>query len=387
LAPADKTIPKRSPTDLVQSVQRACRILQAFRTEGEVLRLREVVLRTSLHKATASRLLRTLESEGLVERLGEDRFLSRFRAPLQRRYRLGFATRGVDTAFSRAVTESVQRAAEEAGMNLITISSHRSARTALRNAGMLVREKVDLAIEFQMHEKAASPIASVFLEAQIPVIAIEIPHPGATFFGANNYQAGLLGGRAVARWVKQRWNGRAESVIMIEEDAAGPLVKLRVTGMLAGMREVLPRSEDIPTLHIDGRGSLEYTMDMVRRHLRHVPPRRTVVLATNDPAALGAIRAFEECGRAQRCCVMGQNASREMRDELRRRDTPLVGSVAYFPERYGDEVIRLAAAILGGQKTPPAVFTRHELITPENVSRIYPLDEIVSESLSPSLLP
>ncbi len=42
------------------------------------------------------------------------------------------------------MTESVQRAAEEAGMNLITISSHRSARTALRNAALLVKEKVDL---------------------------------------------------------------------------------------------------------------------------------------------------------------------------------------------------------------------------------------------------
>lgn len=374
------------PTDLVQSVQRACQLLQAFRAEGEVLRLRDLVLRTSLHKATASRLLRTLESEGFVERLGDDRFRSCIKVPSQRRYRIGFATRGIDTPFSRTVTESVQRAAEETGMNLITISSHRSARAALRNAAMLVKEKVDLVIEFQTHERVASTIASLFLEAQIPVIAIEIPHPGATFFGANNYQAGLLGGRAVARWVKQHWNGQAQSVLLIEEDAAGPLVKLRVTGMLAGLTEVLPQLENAHTLHLDGRGSLEYTMDLVRRHLRHSPAQRTIVLATNDPSALGSIRAFEECGRAARCCVMSQNASRESRTELKRRGTPLVGSVAYFPERYGDEVIRLAAAILQGQKVPPAVFTKHELITAENVGRIYPLDEVVPESLSSSAM-
>jgi ribose transport system substrate-binding protein len=379
-------LPKRPSTDLVQSVQRACHILQAFRTEGEVLRLRELVIRTSLHKATASRLLRTLESEGLVERLGDDRFRSRIRVPLQRRYRIGFATRGVDTPFSRTVTESVQRAAEEAGMNLITISSHRSARTALRNAETLVREKVDLVIEFQTHERVAPMIASLFLEAQIPVIAIEIPHPGATFFGANNYQAGLLGGRATARWVKQHWKAEAESVLLLEEDAAGPLVKLRVSGMLAGMREILPGLEGVPTVEIDGRGSFEYTLDAVRRHLRRVPPRRTVVFATNDPAALGAVRAFEECGRAQKCCVMGQNASLEARTELRRGSTPLIGSVAYFPERYGDEIIRLATAILTGQKIPPAVFTRHEVLTRENIGKVYPLDEVVPEPLNTSLL-
>ena len=49
-------------------------------------------------------------------------------------------------------------------------------------------------IEFQTDEVIAPAIASKYLEANIPFIAIDIPHPGATYFGANNYQAGLLGG-------------------------------------------------------------------------------------------------------------------------------------------------------------------------------------------------
>ena len=57
-------------------------------------------------------------------------------------------------------------------MNLITISNHRSAVTALRNAEMMVQEHVDLVIEFQSHERVASTIAPRFLSADIPVIAI-----------------------------------------------------------------------------------------------------------------------------------------------------------------------------------------------------------------------
>lgn len=373
--------------DLVQSVQRACRLLHAFEGDSEVLRVRELVARTGLHKATASRLLRTLESEGLLERVGTERYRSRVRVPSERHHRIGFATRGADTPFSRAVSASVERAAEEAGMDLITVSSHRSPRRALRNAEALVRERVDLVIEFQSHHRMAPLIASRFVEVGIPVIAIEIPHPGATFFGANNYQAGVLGGRAVAQWVKQRWNGAAQSIVLIEENAAGPLVKLRVSGMLSGLREVLPAIETVPTVEIDGRGSLEYTMEKVRRHLRHAPVRRTVVLAGNDPMALGAIRAFEEAGRGRVCAVMGQNASWEARQEMRRPDTPMAGSVAYFPERYGDEVIRLAASILGGHPVPPAVFTKHNLVTPENINRLYPLDAVLPEPLAGALIP
>ena len=373
--------------DLVQSVQRACQLLQAFRHEGEVLRLRELVARTSLHKAPASRLVRTLEHEGLLERVGEDRLRSHVKVPSRRRYRIGFATRGIDTAFSRAVTASVQRAAEEAGTELVTVSSHRSPREAIRNAETLVREGVDLVIEFQCHERVADVIASRFLKTGIPVIAIEIPHPGATFFGADNHKAGTIGGHAMARWVRKHWGGDVSCIMLVEEDAAGPLAQLRVGGMLAGMREVLPQTENASTFELDGKGSLERTLEAVRRHLRRMPPQRTVVLAGNDPMALGAIRAFEECGRARYCAVMGQNATHEARVEMRRPGSPLVGSVAYFPERYGDEVIRLAGHILAGQAVPPAVFTRHELVTRENVDRIYALDTVLPEALAAPLFP
>jgi ribose transport system substrate-binding protein len=53
---------------------------------------------------------------------------------------------------------------------------------------------------------------------------------------------------------------------------------------------------------------------------------------------------------------------------------PEIGSVAYFPERYGFGVIRLALDILAGKPTPPAVFIKHQLITPENVDHVYSND-------------
>ena len=58
-----------------------------------------------------------------------------------------------------------------------------------------MREKVDLVIEFQTDEHVAPIVAAKYREANIPLIAIEVPHPGATYFGANNYEAGLIGGR------------------------------------------------------------------------------------------------------------------------------------------------------------------------------------------------
>jgi hypothetical protein len=50
--------------------------------------------------------------------------------------------------------------------------------------------------------------------------------------------------------------------------------------------------------------------------------------------------------------------------------------VAYFPERYGDELIPLALNILQQRPAPAAIFVKHQLLTPRNVDLVYPLDEV-----------
>ena len=92
-------------------------------------------------------------------------------------------------------------------MDLVIVDNRYQPKTALRNAEFLVREGVHLVIEFQTDEAVAPAIAATYLEANIPLIAIDIPHPGATYFGADNYTAGLLAGRTLARWARQHWNG------------------------------------------------------------------------------------------------------------------------------------------------------------------------------------
>ena len=75
--------------------------------------------------------------------------------------------------------------------------------------------------------------------------------------------------------------------------------------------------------------------------------------------------------------MMGQNASPEGRAELREPHTRFIGSVAYFPERYGDDLIRVGLELLNRRPVPPAVFVKHQLITPENVDHFYPNDSLL----------
>jgi ribose transport system substrate-binding protein len=368
--------PSRDPY-LVKSVVHSSRVLTAFRASGEALPLREIAARSGLPKSMTFRLLYTLERCGMLEKVGENLYRSSLRPFKQRLYRLGYAAQGTDYQFSKEVSAGLERAAAAEGVELISVDNRYNPKIAQRNADVLVRERVDLVIEFQTDEQIAPIVAAKYRDANIPLIAIEIPHPGATYFGANNYEAGLIGGRYLGRWAKQRWEGEVDEIVLVVLKRAGSLPQMRMTGMLVGMKEVCPHLEQRRVAYLDGDGMLGDSFEAMRRHLRTSRSRRLLVGAINDPSALGALRAFQEAGRTEACAIVGHNASPEGRTEMRQPGTRLVGSVAYFPEKYGAEILRVALDILHHRAVPPAVFVKHQMVTPDNVNHVYPNDELM----------
>jgi ribose transport system substrate-binding protein len=362
---------------VVGAVVHAAAVLDAFTSSGETLRLRDVIERTGLSKGLCFRLLYTLHHCGFIEKVEVNRYrVSDVRR--RRRYRIGYADQGELTSFPREVQKGLVRAAEEANVELIIVNNRYQPKVALRNAQQLVRQGLDLVIEFQTDESIAAAVAAHYFEAGIPLIAIDIPHPGATYFGANNYQAGLLAGRYLGRFAKTRWKGQADELLLLELARAGSLVHSRVTGILAGFRETLPEvTETCRVVTLDGDGQFKVAMQRVRAHLRGSKAKHVLVGAANDASALGAARAFQEAGRAASAAIVGQNAEPDARAELRQPRSPLVATVGYFPERYGEGLIRLALDILGGKPTPPALFVKHHTVTRENVDHIYPNDSLL----------
>ena len=370
--------PKAREPYLVSAVVHASEILGAFQSSSETLRLRDVVQRTGFGKGMCFRLLHTLHYCGLLEKVDANRYRLTSELRRRRRYRIGYAAQDEDGSFVREVLGGLKRAAEREDVELIVVNNRYQPKVALRNAEHLVRERVDLAIEFQINEAVAPAIASKYLDANVPLIAIDIPHPGATYFGANNYQAGLLAGRCLGQWAKTSAKGQIDEVVLLEIARAGTLVHSRMSGVLTGIKEVMHEAvEAWRVVSLDGDGQFKASLDAVRSHLRRSKARYVLVGAANDTSALGAARAFQEAGRASTCAIVGQNGEPDARAELREPRTPLIASVGYFPERYGDGLLKLAFDLLAHRQTPPALFIRHQLITAENVDHFYPNDALL----------
>ncbi len=54
--------------------------------------------------------------------------------------------------------------------------------------------------------------------------------------------------------------------------------------------------------------------------------------------------------------------------------------MAFFPERYGPDLIRVSLDILNKKPVPPAVFVDHKLLTPTTVDHFYPNDQLLQVS-------
>ena len=363
---------------VVKSIVHASRVLESFQAPGDVLRLRDVVGRTGYNKGMCFRLLYTLHQCGFLDKVGENHYRLASEVRRRRLYRIGYAAQGQHTSFDREVREGLARAAEREHVELLTVDNRYQPKIALRNADYLIKEQVDLVIEFQTDEMIAPAIATKYMEANVPFIAIDIPHPGAIYFGANNYQAGLIAGRFLGRWAKRHWDGDIDEILLIELQRAGSLPQARIRGMVSGIGEVIRIPDTCKIVSVDGDGQFQTSLEGVRKHLRHSQARHVLVGAANDSSALGALRAYEEAGRANDCAVVGQNGEPEVRAELRAGRSRLIASVGYFPEKYGDGLMRLAFEILARKAVAPAVFTNHQIITPDNVDHYYPNDSLMS---------
>jgi len=364
----------------IEVVAKSLDVLEVLESPPGGLTLSDICEHLNLTRSSVFRLLHTLEKRGWIERAHGGKKYRRVNR--NRRYRVGYAMIGGQSNFAQDVSRGLQEASERHGMQLLVADNCFNADIALMNAQTFIKEGVDFVIECQVSSRMAPVIAHQLAQAGIPSLAIDIPQPDAVFFGVNNYEAGLTAGRALAEAAKIRWGGRVDKVILLECPDAGPTPQARITGALFGIEEMLGPVPRADVVHVDCHASLAESYRITQALLSGLPSdSRILIAAINDPSAVGAVRALESMNRAEYSLVVGHNATREARAELRNPASSLLGSVGYFPEKYGEQIIPLVIKVLQGAAVPPAIYIEHRMITRENVMQYYANDTDQSDQI------
>lgn len=348
---------------LIPILSKALDVIELLEQHHAPLTLEDVYQRTHISKTSVYRILKTLVHRGYIAQSqnGQYRLVSR-----PRRLRFGFAVQSAEMPFSIAVAQSVTAAAAASGVELLILDNKYDPYIAVQNAQEFVDKRVDLVLEFQVEEEVAPRIAHLFRKAEIPLIAIDVPHPNSTYFGVDNFEAGYEMGAILARYAQRHWNGVVDRVIGVGFREAGSFVQSRITGAFDGIRALLPNISDAQFKHVEGRGMRDVSYKAMLEVLKnHRNGERVLVAAATDSSALGVLRAARELGCEADLAIAGQDCIPEALDEMRSGKSALVGSVSHEVETYGPRLIQLGIALLRGNIVPPYNYVPHRGVTPE----------------------
>jgi ribose transport system substrate-binding protein len=350
---------------LIPVLTKALDILELVKAENQPMTLESVHRLTKVSKTTVYRVLKTFVHRGYLSQStdGLYRYVTR-----PKKLRFGFGGQSADMPFSVQVLESLQLAAAAVGVDLLVLDNCYDAATAVKNAEEFVNSRVDLVIEFQVEHEVAPVIGDKLANAKIPLIAIDIPHPHATYFGVDNYRVGIEAGEVLASHAVRKWNRKVDWVLGLDLPEAGQLVESRITGAFDGVRKAIP---DIPVecfVRIDGRGMRDKSRKLIADFLqRHPKDRHILIAAATDTSALGALDAVKEQKREKDVAIVGQDALSEAVDEIRKARSSFIGSVSHEVGSYGPSLIDLGLALLRGQTVRPYNYVEHKLVTRETL--------------------
>ena len=306
--------------------------------------------------------------------------------PQARRFRIAFANQNEEPGlrldglgFTGAdVRRSFELASRTMPVEMLYLDNAGDGEKALSNADEAIARKVDLFIEYNADVEANAEIGRKLKAAGVRTLAVNYPVPAAPLYTADNLAAGDIAGRALGDFARRSWSGQSVVAVIVGDlGDVRPAMADRVQGIVAALQRELP---DISLTRLDTSGNPVRVEGLLGKFLRAQSGRKVLVAALDDPTALAAKTAIEIAGRLGDCIIVSHGVDRSVhggasdKKELdpNNRGSILLGSVAFFLDRYGYEVLPLALRMLNGETIPLRTATRHILVTSQNVFQIYP---------------
>lgn len=219
---------------------------------------------------------------------------------------VGFANIA-ETAYQHiAIKNGMEAEAAARGWDFIYMNNELDGQVAVANATQMLQMGIDYMIEFNVDQSVAPTIMEMMDEANVPVVAIDIIHPGAVYFGVSNTGIGPVTGRYAAEKVKEVWDSEIDAMLIVEDPISGEEVLLRTDLIVDGYREVL----DLPDEKIfkvdggvDSTDSQKVTADFLSAH---PDMDKILICPAHITYRLGVSAAIETAGREQDCLIISQ---------------------------------------------------------------------------------
>jgi ABC-type sugar transport system substrate-binding protein len=284
---------------------------------------------------------------------------------------VGFANIA-ETAYQHTkIKESMQKEADARGWKLIYMNNALDGQTAVSNATQMLQMGIDYMIEYNVDISVAPTIMEAMNAANVPVIAVDIEHEGAIYFGADNYNVGPIVGEYTGNLVKAEW-GEADCMLIVEDSISGETVLARTDNIVDGYRKIFPDFPDDKVFKVDGGTDTTDAQGVVAYFLSaHPDMHKIVICPAHVTYRLGASAAIETAGREKDCMIVSQGEYDYLDYLENTPDAPewevYRASLVYDFQNYGKYCFAIIDKLVAGEPTEDYYYPTHYMIDRTNV--------------------
>lgn len=281
-----------------------------------------------------------------------------YTAPVAKHKVFGVSYMTMNNPFYKIINNEILKVVEKNNDILITLDPELDVDKQNEQIYKFIDQKVDGIFINPIDFEQIEPALQAAKRANIPVIIIDAPVSDESLVNctivSDNYDAGVQ----CAKDMMERLD--SANIVLLKHTTAKS-AKERIEGFLS----VIDNNEKYKVINeAECDGQLEIAMPKMQEIIEETPDI-DVVMALNDPSALGALAALEKNNKND-VMVYGIDGTPEIK-ALIGRNQMIVGTVAQSPIKMGQIAVENMYNILNGKKIEKNIIIPISLINKENL--------------------
>jgi len=281
-----------------------------------------------------------------------------YTAPIAKHKVFGVSYMTMNNPFYKIINNEILKVVEKNNDTLITLDPELDVDKQNEQIYKFIDQKVDGIFINPIDFEQIEPALQAAKRANIPVIIIDAPVSDESLVNctivSDNYDAGVQ----CAKDMMERLD--SANIVLLKHTTAKS-AKERIEGFLS----VIDNNEKYKVINeAECDGQLEIAMPKMQEIIEETPDI-DVVMALNDPSALGALAALEKNNKND-VMVYGIDGTPEIK-ALIGRNQMIVGTVAQSPIKMGQIAVENMYNILNGKKIEKNIIISISLINKENL--------------------
>jgi ribose transport system substrate-binding protein len=296
--------------------------------------------------------------------------------------KIGISMRTLSAPYYGALQQAVEKEAKAQGAQTVAVDANNDMVKQISDVEDMLSQNIDVLVMDPRDAKGLVGVTKEAAAAKIPVIiidsSIDDSAPVLTTIQSNNAE----NGRLVGDWVISQVKDAPLKIALLSGDQGNLVGEARRDGVMGGILEAQLRQNGRAGFTVVGQGWGLWTQNggvKAMEDLLTAHPDINAVLAENDSMALGAMRAIQDAGRADKNILVFAAADGQ------KEAVKLIGEGKYGatglndPALIGKMAADLAVKAAKGQVPagyPKITYTPPVAITKANAAQYYKPDAL-----------